>query len=297
MNQQVSVRRGSSLIELLIALPVAAMIAAIACALLLRIWHLVRYDDRALEVKRELRHAHAALSADLRPLRDAELLAWSDSLLELSALVGSTIVCAAPSRNQIQVLAVDPSAAASEAWSSLPQPGDSVEYWGMPLGSGAAAPMPQRYRAVLAGAGLVSGCASSALLTARSDPRSWRLTLSDSLSRIPTPGTPLSLRRRVQYAHYRSGTQWFLGRRSWTGIAWDVIQPVAGPLHSAAAAGMRVSGYGSDGLPRPSGASGLAQLHINMRAPLRVSATSPVTSDSATLVITLRAQRGQRSIP
>ena len=68
-----------------------------------------------------------------------------------------------------------------------------------------------------------------------------RLTLTGGLATRPAVGTPVRIARRTRYSLYRaSDALWYLGRKTYNGIAWTTIQPVAGPLDKPLQHGLRI---------------------------------------------------------
>jgi hypothetical protein len=282
-------RRGSALLELLVALPLAAMLAAAAAAMLVGVWRLARRGDSQLAGTRELRHAHAALAADVRPLRARDLRDVRDTAIEFEAVLGVGVVCAAPTRERIDLLAADPDHAAGLGWAASVHPGDVVTLW---HADAPDAPRPVDHSTPVAGLSWSSACGGAPWTAAWADRRAVLISLAVASPQVGMIGAPATVRRRVRYSLYRSGGSWFLGRRSLTGGRWDTVQPVAGPLLSPAQGGMAVQALDQRGEPAVP-LEETAVLRITLRlhqSPVGNAAPRP---DSATLDIALRGEYAQ----
>lgn len=292
----ISLRRGSTLIELVVALPIFALIGAVGALLLLESHRMVRYSDGAVTGTRELRHATAVLAGDLRPLSASDLRAWSDTAIEFDTTIGIGIVCNARTpRNEVQLLPITDADAARTSWNATPQAGDAVLAW---RALTAASATPVAMRATLAGVSTTRGCTTSPQLLRSTAPSALtqRLVLRDTLPQAVMLGTPIRVTRRTRLALYQaSDGAWYLGRTSWNGSGWDVIQPVAGPLQSPRNGGLHIEVRDSVGTTISSNALTAAQLHIELRAPRRTlnvtRMRAPILIDSTSVDIILRADR------
>lgn len=279
-------RTGLTLVELLVALPLTTLVAALAAILLLNAAREGRRDEARRITRRELRHARQALAADLAPVTGTRLHRWTDSLIEFSATLGDVVLCAT----------VDSTLFVSAAPGDTPpsfidalRDGDEVHAWTDTL---IGAP-PQAHVATVRGPGAAAGI--GACPTGSGTASRWRVPLHGAAPAL-TVGFPVSLRRDVQWLHYRSGTSWWLGRRARDGGSWETTQPVAGPLLSVAAAGMRVQALASNGSATAI-ADSVALLRVVLRMPRRLATRSGVANDSADLWLPLRAASGTGAPP
>ncbi|AHG91520.1 hypothetical protein J421_3983 [Gemmatirosa kalamazoonensis] len=188
----------------------------------------------ALDARRAARAQLAAAADALRPAlrmaagtRDAadssDLVVVSDTLLELRAATGASVVCGVVDPSTIDLVPLATAPPALSWWRAAPQPGD-VALVHVDDASGGA----WIARDVESVGGTTVGCAASPL-AATAQPRP-RLRLTMPLPGAVAPGAPVRLARRVRWLHYRSGGLWYLGEREWDGAAWTGTQPVAGPL-------------------------------------------------------------------
>lgn len=225
--------RGSTLLELIVALPIAALLGTVAMALLLDTHKLARRLNSTTEITRELRQASSILASEIRPLAASDVVAWTDTSLDFRSLAGSGIVCATPSANVIDLLPLNGSDALRTSWFAAPQGGDDIYTVAT---DSAIAPRDGNWRAsTLSTSSSVasSQCTARALMTlgASSASNVVRLTLAAGLALRPAIGSPVRIARRTRYSLYKaSDGLWYLGRKTYNGVVWTTIQPVAGPL-------------------------------------------------------------------
>ncbi len=297
-------RRGSSLIEVLVALPIIALIGVIAVQLLLSVHRQVIRDDGTLGATRELRQGAFILASELRGVRSRDVFVWSDTSIEFDATVGTGVVCAAPPGAATLDLVDDDGATAAAVatdadplaaiWNQPPQAGDRITLWlaePHPASTHSADTLRRVVRTLHA---LTAGshCAGSPLLA--SSATTIRLQLADSTTSAVAVGTPARITRRTRYSLYRAGDgDWFLGRRTMGVTGWDVIQPVAGPLLSASALGLRMLVYDAAGTLLSDTSSAPSRVHIGLRAPRRTGRAAPTVPgvDSLSTDVVLRADR------
>lgn len=225
-------RRASTLVELLVALPLTVLVAAAAAMLLVRVARSARAQSAILATTRELRHVRAVLGADLAPLDGRDLRTVTDTLLEFRGLLGVLHVCDTPDSRT--VTAAVPSAS-SDLWVVALREGDPAVLWRR---GRAVADPPTPVSTQLSGVpvALPGGACG---VTDVPPARRWRLTVRDSVAPIAI-GAPMSVHRDVRYRHYRSAGRWWLGRQTRDGAAWEAVQPVAGPLLSLIDGGLHL---------------------------------------------------------
>ena len=296
MNRIERRRRGGTLVELLIALPIAALLAAAAAATLISSWRLVRRAEASQGATRELRHAQAAFEAELRPLRASDIRSLADTAIEFNALLGVGVICAAASgstsavADRIDVASPDPADPRGVSWASGVQVGDDLSLWRANRDSvGALTEVRTTVRDISWG----SACSAASWFAGWSDQRTVRLTLANpSLSPIVV-GTAVAVRRRTRLTLYRSSGAWYAGKRTRSGGVWDIVQPVAGPFLSAAQGGMTVW------LLDAAGAATLviaaaAAVRIELRADRAPDGATSTRRDTATFDVVLRGESAHR---
>jgi type II secretory pathway pseudopilin PulG len=293
MNRLRPARRGGTLIELLIVLPMASLLAVAATATLLGAWRLVRRAAVSQGSTRELRHAHATLEAELRPLRARDLHTVTDTAVEFDALLGAGVVCAAPRgpTERIDVVSADPADARGVSWASGLQIGDALTLWRT---NGDSPTSLVEHRTTVRDISWASACTASPWMVGWADRRTVRLTLADASPSALVVGAAVAARRRTRLSLYRSGSSWYLGKRTRTGGVWDVVQPVAGPLLSPAQGGMSVrvldvAGVVTRRLPDA------AAVRLELRADRAPDGHLPTRRDTAAFDVVLRAESAQRT--
>jgi hypothetical protein len=282
------------LIELLVALPLMAVMGSLAVMLLLFVARSARTQGRALQVSRELRHAVLVLSHDIDRLRVGDVVAVSDTLLEFDAVLAAAIVCHRPTPGQ---LVLGDASALSPSPLNAARAGDMLTAWQhSAFQSGGAltgAPVPARISTgtwTALGQG-PCGAAGDGLRVPR-----WRTDVDSTWAPDLAPGMPVLLQRRTRYTHYRSDGQWWIGRRTLDRSGWETVQPLAGPLYSAAAEGMRIQSANWRGVPT-SNASDVALLEITLRAPHAIAGRSVGPGDSVQVQLALRGAPHPDSLP
>ena len=279
-------RRGATLVELLVSLPLAMLAAVAAAVLLARQANTSRIQSSALATTRELRHAAQALAADIEPLSGRHLTVVSDTLLQFREQLGVLALCDVP--DAYAVIVATPYGS-GDSWVGALRPGDVLRVW---VPAPPTRPPVERVR-TLSSAPRTSGtgvCATNASPTRR-----WRLTFADSVPRVAA-GTPISAHRDARYRLYRSGTAWWLGRQSREASGWETIQPVAGPLRTPSNGGMSIEARDARGVVVPvetgtpdSTRAYIAQIRVALSMPRRTAAGQGPRVDSAVTVIPLRA--------
>ena len=280
-------RAGTTLLELLVALPILAIVGGMAVAVLLAAQRQARAADARHTVGRELRHGGLVMAAELRPLQPDDLVAWSDTGIELHSLVGTGIACdTRDGRRTVNLLPVGGDDPARAAWISPAEPGDRVSVW---LAASSSTDSSARWTGVLDAVSSSNACSGAPLGLGAA--RATLLTLRDSLPRSVEQGSPVRITRRVRYALYRAADrEWYLGRSASSGAAWEVVQPVVGPLlpAGAAASGVEIAVLDSALVPLRSGDSTAAVVHIGFRA--RRSGAAPSRVDSSFTTVALRGR-------
>lgn len=273
-------RLGHTLVELLVALPLAALLLALLTLQLVSTARSARHADALTRRARDLRHALGILTTELRPLAPTTLTHWSDTLLAFDAPIMVALACAHPARDALVLV---PTAAAHPArpWRTTPAPDDLVTAWQVsPNGQATAT-----YQGAVASLQRTTPCTLD-----HHPPRpAWRLDLRTPLPATITPGLPVRLARPVRYRLYRTTDGWFLGRQTRVRLTWESTQPLAGPLDTPALGGMRVRAWDSLGAPLPPGTTTPHHLHLTLRAPAEPTGSAHPTPPLAlTAAVTLR---------
>lgn len=284
-------RRGTTLVELLVALPLAITLATIAAMLLVRLGHTMRGQSSAIAAVRELRQVAQVLMADLEPLAARHVTIVRDTLLQFREQHGVLTLCAAPDARSI--VAAAPSGS-SDRWVGGLRSGDPVRMWA--ASSPARAPVAQDRALAMAPQALpAGGCGTEA-----GPVRRWRFMLTDSLARAAA-GTPVSVHRDVRYRLYLAGGKWWIGRQSRDGTLWETIQPVAGPFRAPAGGGAALTARDALGHllsieeHSPDSVRGrVAMIEVLLSMNRRSSTRLARSVDSVTVVAPLRADAFRR---
>jgi hypothetical protein len=277
-------RAGTTLVELLVTLPLAGLVLAVVATALLGGWRAARQHDHAARHLRELRHALGALSAELRPLAPDAVLHWSDTLLTLRSSLGTAIVCDHHVPGTVVVIA-PPGSSTGVPWRTPPTAGDALHGWALAADTHTPEPLRATVEAVDGGA----SCPPSPAAPPGSRGPAWRLSLQRPTPLSLAPGLPLQVARSVRFRLYASQGGWFLGRQTFTRGTWEAIQPMAGPLESPLAGGMRVQGWDATGTPLAPGAAAPQHLRLTLRTPRGSSGRqAPLPPYSLDAAVTLR---------
>lgn len=223
-------RAGIAAIELVYGLALAAIVGAAAMSVLVRHQRAAFAISASASARSQLRQGIAALSAELLAAGGgaADLLARSDTAVELLVTVGIALSCADAASGT--VLDVAPRARdgllPAATWLRFPTPGDTVLVFDPARGEwsghrvAASAPAP---------------CADSLLASRRF---AVRLILEPPGLSAPLTGrTVVRVARRARWSVYRAADRtWSLGEREETVGKWSATQPVAGPMVGVGAA-------------------------------------------------------------
>ena len=269
-------RRGFALVELLVALGITALVGGVIFRLVDRSQRFARGIAAIADQRAQLAVAAYAVETELQGAAptDGDLIAPSDSAIAYLGKVGSAVAC------NVAGSAIDlaPQHLASGItiawWNTAPQAGDSV----LVLDEGGSRSAADDRWLHLAASGVTSlpnACLYSPYVDSIADAGKvgWRITTATPLPLTVVSGAAVQVVRPQRFALYRSASEWMLGWTEWNPLtgAWNVIQPVAGPLlpYAAGAAtsgpatsGPAISGFAlawrdSLGVSLPAGAAGL----------------------------------------
>ncbi|MCC6242429.1 MAG: hypothetical protein IT353_06285 [Gemmatimonadaceae bacterium] len=292
-------RRGSGMLELLVALPLVALLGLVAVQLLITVQRTTVRDDASRFASRELRQATAILLAELRMVGASDVLAWTTTSIEFQGPVGAGIVCG--TRDSTLYVVGDESAAArvptdnapdstGATWLQPVQSADRVTAWLQ--GRSMLDTLRPHVSSVATAAG-GAHCHGSPLLPLGAAPTT-SLTLAGGLPGNVAIGTPVTVQRRYQFALYSaSDGGWYLGRRTFGPAGWDVIQPVAGPLASASERGLVVTVRDRRGGILTAASDSASRVDVAVRAPRPplLGTTRSAIVDSLTVSVALRGAR------
>ena len=255
-----SSRRGVTLIELLLALVLAALVSAMAVAALAATERNIRRSLVASGDRRSLHEADLILAGELRATSGDSLRLRGDTAVEFLGLVGTSVVCSADDSVIILPPAETSSGIPYSLWRLAPDSGDLVAVFDTSRGgqwrSSPADSVTSRTggAACSPSSGLISAADSVALLPVS------RIRLRRPLGSSPSPGDPVRIVRRARYTLLRGADrQWTLSyRRCGLNGGCGTSQPVVGSLASASDSGVV---FVWDALT--------SVLSVTLRAPLR----------------------------
>lgn len=226
-------RRGVTLVELLVVLALSGLAGAAGTAVLVRQQRFYAAAAGAVEQRVHLRDATTILPVELRALAPGagDLVAYTDTSVDLRATIGVAVACdTVPGGSALHLVPERGGVPyARSAFATAPEPGDVA----LVYDEGAAdsdADDGWAERAIAEVARSASACADSPLAP-EGDVAPLRLTLAEGLPSTVRPGAFVRVVRRVRYRFYRAATgDWYLGYSEWDGTGFDATQPVSGPF-------------------------------------------------------------------
>ena len=291
---------GFTTVELMIALVLGGIVMAAVGGVLRRQQRFYTSAASLVEQRVSLRDVTGILPGELRAVSPpgGDVLAFSDSALELRATIGTAIGCdTIPGGGGIALVAPSGRRAQLSSYTTAPQAGDVAliydggatdraddDSW-ISLAVADVAPSP----AMCVGSPFMS------ITDVATAPMVLRFGAGSGVSPSVRPGAFVRVLRRVRYRFYRAGTgDWYLGYSEWNGDGITVVQPVSGPFaaySSRGSSGVALRYFDEDGveLVDPRDAARIARVRVVARGLTRgaLSATRPV-SDSQTVAVRVR---------
>lgn len=216
-------RRGASLLELLVALTLATLVLGTATGSVLRQQRAAAWQASRLRSESQLRAGVAELPGTLAGLSpasgDIAPGEGRDTALQLRAAMANGFACDSVV-GQVTLAVGDTSTSALTGVAALPELGDTL-WW---YSSGERQWVGRRITDVRA---LTAACG----VAARSSTSVLRITIG-GLDTLPR-GAPVRITRQVRYSVYRAGDgSWQLGLSEWSEVArrFASPQPIAGPF-------------------------------------------------------------------
>ena len=292
-------RAGLTLVELLVSMTVGGVVLAMIAGIALRQQRVFGDLSDRNALSTQLRDAAATLPIDLHAvspvagdIRDAR-----DSALELRATIASAIVC--DSSPSAVVLAPAGTLPVFASFTTPVEAGDTA--WVMDASGAVERWSPARIASVATTGG--AACAAGGPTLSPSAALAPRTVLTLAPAPAAIPGTPLRVTRPTRYSVYKaSDGSWYLGGRDWnnTLARFNGIQPIAGPLLSAASGGLAFRYFDSTGaaIASPvSNAAAVALVRVELRGQSRNivralgAASTARFTDSAIVAVALRNRR------
>ena len=291
--------RGWTLLELVIALVIFGVVAALGMAAIASEQRDARAASRIRAMRAELRDATGVLAQELRgasPATDTLRLA-ADTAVEFFAPLLTAITCAPGSGARLLLVPPLNSAAMQPALGPQPDTGDLAWIWEQD--SVRTPGTWRRWRVAAFGSDASESC-TAALAPLAGQP--LLLTVAGDAGMVPA-GAPVQLVRRGRYSIYRaSDGDWYLGYRRCDALGpsrCQAVQPVAGPYRarSGGTAGIhfRYFGEGDTELAGPAAATGAWRVDVVLRSDTSLSSLlarrSGPLDDSVLMSVGLRNAR------
>ncbi len=236
-----SSRPGVTLIELIVAMTVAAVVLSTIAAISLRGQRLFADLAGARAATARVREGSDILSLELRGASPSsgDIMEARDTALEVRGTIAAAIACAASAG----ALALAPPVAGAESYAGVLTPIDSGDTaWVLTPTDSIPSWVGYRIVATSTAAPQDSACDSPGpYLGATAHPVptvSLMLTGAPQIARMV--GMPVRVTRAMRYSLYRAADgNWYLGERDWNAALamFNGIQPVSGPFPSPAASG------------------------------------------------------------
>lgn len=262
-------RRGFSLVEMIVAVLLACTIAAAAVDSLVTQQRSFAAAARAGAARNALHQGADVLSAELHAVspRDGDIYLAQPDKIEFRMLLGASVLCTIALTRDAATL--PPLRAASAlgltAWVAIPQRGDTVLAFD-PAGPG---PADDRWTRHVLSADPSSGAscplASGFTASAAEAAAGWAISLAPPLSATVPVGSPIRFVRRARFELYRAAdSRWYLGFLDCLptrATPCAIVQPVAGPFDPG---GVHLTFL--DSLGAPSVPAGTALVTIDLHA-------------------------------
>jgi hypothetical protein len=290
-------RAGTSLLELIVALSLTALVILAVTTLLANQQRLYRTLNEFLGVAPQQHDAAELLAADIRTMNTAltPTAIASDSAFNFATTIGASTLCAtAPTGTTTLILpphAPDP-ATTLTTWLSLPDQTDELllyrndvatPYWeSHPIANITTTP-PERCTAMLG--------VFPAEQVETGD--AYEVTLGTPLPAALSPGAPIRFIRYGRYNVYRaSDARWYVGYRHCTTThVCENVQPLVGPFPKSPVPPVAFRFYTPAGTPLAPGSplNALARIDIVVRHPANTFIDGPpAPADSTVTAIALR---------
>ena len=296
-------RGGFTLVELLVALVLLAVVGGTLGTLLVSQYRIFNRTRGATQMQRDLRTGLGLLPMDLRGASRAggDITQLTDTAIALRATIGSSIVCSRPAPGVVALPPLNGARADLTQWHTQPQPGDIALLYDEFERTGPEDDrwLPYTIQSMTETAG---ECTGAPFTDPTDDPPAskprWRLTLSDDPPPTVVAGMPIRFLRPTRYSLYQPGTDpdaWYLGYRELVQGTWTEIEPIAGPFERPRGntSGIRFAYFDTLGNALATPAAdriGRIDLSFRTRSLLRAGGTrdSLVLRDSVSVRVALR---------
>jgi prepilin-type N-terminal cleavage/methylation domain-containing protein len=238
VNQRAPGDRGYTLVELLVVVVLAGVVAAVVCRSLQSNQRFYRSQSQVLDVEEGLRAIAQLVPAELRELNagGGDVIAMGRDSITLRAMRSLGVICAPPAASTGTVIVAD---SLTFGWRAVDPSRDRA----LVFRDGSEDSADDDRWLELGVAGVSAGACGDG-----SGGTTLRLTGPTSELDSVSAGSPLRTYERVTYRLYtdEQGLSW-LGERGYSDGGWSALSPVAGPLRRAG--GLSFDYYDSAGAP------------------------------------------------
>ena len=236
-------RRGFTLMEMLIAVTLLAVVAGGVLGVLRRQQRFYRGARDQLATRSNLRMALGLMPSDLRGVSSVgnDIYLMNDRRIEFRATFGSSLICTIPVAGGNSIV-IPPRTLARDGelttWNRTPEVGDSLLIYDNNTAVGDADDTWRVYR-VNAILPLVGGCPTTTGFTTVADAAqsAYQITLNGNVTNTMAIGAPVRFFRKTVYQLYQASNQkWYLGWQDCLdtrAVACSAVQPISGPYKSA----------------------------------------------------------------
>jgi type II secretory pathway pseudopilin PulG len=269
LNHQL--RKGTTLVELVVAFSLAALLAALGGAALVATERHVRNAVADSGDRRTLREAQSVLATELRTAAAEEITLRGDTAADFLGVVGLSVVCVSSGTQLVLPGSISNSSLAFTTWRSTVTAGDLIAAFDT---SPPAAWRKARIDSVTSRTD-GAGCSSATGFRSPADSAAHRaVTRLDRVFDVGI-GAPVRILRAGRFVlHLGSDKSWSLAYRPCDPIAvCGTAQPLVGPLAPARDSGLSIAVNGPDPI-----------LTVSVRAP----PSPPATGTTQRALIALR---------
>ncbi|HEX3158079.1 MAG TPA: prepilin-type N-terminal cleavage/methylation domain-containing protein [Gemmatimonadaceae bacterium] len=297
-------RRGVTLVELLVAITILAIVGGAVLSVLTQQQRFYRDANEWIGLRRELRNGAGMLPTELRGISSVggDVTEMLDSALYFNANFGSAVVCARGTRT-IDIPPTNLTKHTLSSWYSQPHPGDIAFVFNDSVKTGSA---DDRWDAftIKTFEPNTTTCAQTAYLTPADVSPGWRITIADAHPNISTliqTGAVIRFGRPVRYSLFQPtvgpGEPWYLGYAEQTDVAgvFTSTDVVGGPFEDyveGAGGGVRFAYFNALNAPLTNLAQAASLARVDVVLQARSTAPSALSGaalrDSTAFRIALR---------
>ena len=297
-------RRGVTLVELLVAITILAIVGGAVLSVLTQQQRFYRDANEWIGLRRELRNGAGMLPTELRGISSVggDVTEMLDSALYFNANFGSAVVCARAART-IDIPPTNLTKHTLSSWYTQPHPGDIAYVFNDGEKAGSADDKWDAFT-IKTFAPNATTCAQAAFLTAADVSPGWRITIDDAdpnVSAFVQTGAVIRFGRPVRYSLFQPtvgpGEPWYLGYAEQTDVAgvFTSTDVVGGPFEDyveGAGGGVRFAYFNALNAPLTNLAQAASLARVDVVLQARSTAPSALSgatlSDSTVFRVALR---------